>query len=320
MEPAAQNQVTFSFVAPVYNEQEGLELFYNRLSAVAHKLGEPYEIIFVNDGSADKTGDVVRKLSAADAHVRVVEFSRNFGHQLALTAGYDYAAGKAVISLDSDCQHPPELIPQLVNRWKEGFEVVYTVRQDTVGQSPSGRLFGRLVYWVIKFCSGMDLTGQADFRLLDRKALDVIRSAREQARFVRGMVRWIGFKQVAVPYVAEQRKAGKRSYTFKQSALLFIAGVFNFSALPLRLPAIVGAPMFTIAILYAIFSLLFRPFGVVASGAWNIAMLIIGLFGLQFLMLAAIGEYIARIFEEVKGRPLYIVRETIGFKGTGSVP
>jgi dolichol-phosphate mannosyltransferase len=314
MEPTPSNQVTFSFVAPVYNEQEGLELFYNRLTAVAGKLEEPYEIIFVNDGSRDKTSDVLRKLSAADPHVRAIEFSRNFGHQLALTAGYDYAAGKAVISMDSDCQHPPELIPQLVNRWKEGFEVVYTVRQDTVGQSPSGRWFGRLVYWVIKFCSGMDLTGQADFRLLDRKALDAIKSTREQARFLRGLARWIGFKQVAVPYVAEQRKAGSRSYTFKQSAALFIAGVFNFSALPLRLPAIAGAPMVAIAILYAIFSLLLRPLGVVAPAVWNIAMLIIGLFGLQFLMLAAIGEYIARIFEEAKDRPLYIVRETIGFK------
>jgi dolichol-phosphate mannosyltransferase len=210
------------------------------------------------------------------------------------------------------------LIPQLVSRWKEGFEVVYTVRQDTQGLGPAGRWFGRLVYRAIRLCSGMDLTGQADFRLLDRKALDAVKAAREQARFVRGMVRWIGFKQVAVPYVAEQRKAGKRSYTFKQSAVLFIAGVFNFSALPLRLPAIAGVPMFAAALLYAILSLMLWPFGAAPSAVWNIAMLIVGLFGLQFLMLAAIGEYIARIFDQAKGRPLYIVRETIGFKGTGS--
>jgi len=308
------SNITFSFVVPIHNEQAGLEHFLGRLTAVAKELGESYEIIFVDDGSTDETPMILARLVDADRHVRVVEFSRNFGHQVAVTAGYDFARGQAVISLDGDCQHPPETIPQLVARWREGFEVVRTVRRDTEGISAVRRGIGRLVYRVIRLCTGADLTDQADFRLLDRKAVDALRPLREKARFVRGLVEWIGFRQTTVSYVAERREKGASSYTLGQLARMSAAGVFNFSVVPLRLSAAAGGVMFAVAVLYAVISLVLWPLGAAPSGGASFVMLLIGLFGMQFLFLGLLGEYIGRIFEEAKARPIYVVRETLGFE------
>ena len=305
--------VTFSFIVPVYNEQDGLENFYARLTAVADGLGEPYEIIFVNDGSEDRTEAILDRLAATDPRVRVVEFSRNFGHQVAVTAGYDHAAGRAVISLDADCQHPPELIDQMVRQWREGFEIVYTVRADTDGISPIRRAVGRLAYRIIRKASGYDLTDQADFRLMDRRAVDALRTMREKARFVRGLVRWIGFRQVAMPYTAEQRAAGQSSYTLKQLVDMTTAGVFNFSTLPLKLAMKLGCSFLAAAALYAVVSLILWPMGVSAGRWWHLVIGIVGLFGLQFVLLGLVGEYIGRIFDEAKGRPIYVVRRRLGF-------
>lgn len=306
-------EITFSFVAPAFNEQEGLEHFHGRLKAVADSLGEPYEILFVNDGSTDDSAAVIRRLAEADPHVRSVEFSRNFGHQVAVTAGYDYARGRAVISLDADCQHPPELIPHMVARWREGSEVVYTIRRDTEGISPLRRAIGHAAYGLIKLASGMDLTDQADFRLLDRKVVRVIRRHREQARCLRGLVRWVGFRQVAMPYTAEPRAAGRSGYTLRQLADITLAGVFNFSRLPVRLAAAAGALLVAAAILYALVALVLWPIGV-APAAWaSLAVAIAALFGVQFLLFGILGEYVGRTFDEAKRRPLYIVRETVGF-------
>jgi dolichol-phosphate mannosyltransferase len=307
-------EITFSFVSPVYNEQEGLETFYKRLSAVAAKLGEPYEIIFVNDGSTDDTAGVITRLMAADSRVKYVEFSRNFGHQIAVTAGYDFANGRAVISLDSDCQHPPELIPELVARWREGYEVVYTVRKDTHGISAVRRGLGRLVYRAIRWMSGQELTDQADFRLMDRKAVLALRKTREQGRFVRGLVNWIGFRQIGVPYIAEKRLAGSSNYSLQQLIGMATAGMCNFSVKPLRVAPVLGGVFLTVAFLYAIVSLILWPFEISAGSMIHLTMFIVALFGVQFLMMGLIGEYIARIFEETKDRPLYVVRETKGLE------
>ena len=310
--------VTFSFIVPVYNEQDGLENFYARLTAVADELGEPYEIIFVNDGSADRTEAILDGLAEADPRVRVVEFSRNFGHQVAVTAGYDHAAGRAVISLDADCQHPPELIDQMVRRWREGFEIVYTVRADTEGISPIRRAVGRLAYRIIRKASGYDLTDQADFRLMDRRAVDALRTMREKARFVRGLVRWIGFRQVAMPYTAEQRAAGQSSYTLKQLVDMTTAGVFNFSTKPLKLAMRFGCVFIAAAVLYAVVSLVLWPMGISAGPWWHLAAGMVGLFGFQFVLLGFVGEYIGRIFDEAKGRPIYVVRRKLGFAAAGA--
>ena len=312
--------VTFSFVVPVYNEQDGLENFYRRLTAAADALGEPYEIVFVNDGSQDETDTVLTHLADEDIRVRVVEFSRNFGHQIAVTAGYDHAAGRAVVSLDSDCQHPPELIGEMVRLWREGFEIVYTVRADTEGISPVRRAIGRLAYRIIRGASGYDLTDQADFRLMDRRAVDVLRTMREKARFVRGLVRWIGFRQVAMPYTAEKRAIGQSSYTLKQLVDMTTAGVFNFSTAPLKLVTRVGGAFIAAAVLYAIVSLVLWPMGLAASGLWHLAAGIVGLFGVQFVLLGLVGEYVGRIFDEAKDRPIYVVRGTLGFPAAEPAP
>ncbi len=307
-------KVTFSFVCPVYNEEEGLDAFYKRLTTVAIRLGEPYEIIFVNDGSTDGTAALIERLMAGDEHIRYVEFSRNFGHQIAVTAGYDYATGQAAISLDSDGQHPPELIPQLVAKWREGYEVVYTVRRDTAGISVIRKNVGRLVYRLIQAVSGIDLTDQADFRLLDRKALEALRQTREQARFVRGLVKWIGFKQVAVPYEAQRRTAGRSNYSLRQLLRMSSAGMYNFSLKPLRLAYVLGAGLVTIAIMYALVAIILWALDCGPSAIANLSMAIVGLFGTQFFLMGLLGEYVGRVFEEAKDRPLYIVRQVRGFE------
>ncbi|MFP4105125.1 MAG: glycosyltransferase family 2 protein [Phycisphaerae bacterium] len=305
---------TFSFVVPVYNEQDGLaEKFYPRLKAVADDLGEPHEIIFVNDGSSDRTPEILRELAAGDPSVRVVEFARNFGHQWAVTAGYDYAQGRAVISLDADCQHPPEMIPQLIQRWRDGYEVVYTVRKDNEGTSGLRTTGGRCVYRVMRWMSGVDLTDQADFRLLDRRVVDVVKQHREQARLLRGLVRHVGFRQTSVPYTAEKRAAGESVYTLRQLIGMAGAGVFNFSTRPLRLVAAAGGGLAAVGLAGMIAWGILAALGL-GSAAWSLGMLMILLGGLQLIGMGLVGEYVGRIFEESKRRPLYIVREAYGFK------
>jgi dolichol-phosphate mannosyltransferase len=313
MNDTETQELTFSFVAPVFNEQEGLETFYHRLVAVADKLGEPYEIIFVNDGSSDDSAGVIHRLSLNDPHVKTVEFSRNFGHQAALTAGYDFAGGKAVISLDSDCQHPPELIPDLVARWREGYEVVFTIRQDTAGMSRIRRAIGHFGYKLIRASSGEDLTDQADFRLLDRKVVHALRQVREQARFLRGLVKWIGFKQIGIPYKAERRAAGKSTYTLKQTIRMSHAGLFSFSHRPLRMAPMVGTLLILATVAYVVLSLAMWPFQYYFKVEANLAMVVVALFGLNFWALGLLGEYIGRIFDEAKDRPLYVIRSATGF-------
>lgn len=315
MSQATPGSVTFSFIAPVHNEEAGLERFHSRLTAVAKKLGEPYEIILVNDGSIDASDAVIRRLAIVDPHVKYVEFSRNFGHQAAITAGYDHASGRAVISLDSDCQHPPELIPELVAQWREGFEIVYTVRRDTRGISLVRRATSRLAYRMIRFVSGIDLTNQADFRLMDRRAVEALKANREHARFVRGLVRWIGFRQTGIPYTAEARTTGRSTYTLRQQLNMTTAGMFNFSVRPLRLIAGLGGVLMGLAMFYLVLCLaLLWPLAAVPSGLWHLAMAVVGLTGLQMTALGLVGEYVGRIFEEAKGRPLYVVRQVGGFE------
>jgi dolichol-phosphate mannosyltransferase len=312
-----RNELTFSFVCPVFNEQDGLETFYGRLKAVADKLGEAYEIVFVNDGSRDNSAVVLEGLVRRDDHVKVVEFSRNFGHQWAVTAGYDFAAGKCVISLDSDCQHPPEMIPELVARWREGYEVVYTVRKDTKGISPIRRALGRLMYRMIRKSSGLELTDQADFRLLDRRAVDAVRSMREQARFVRGLVNWVGFKQCSLPYTAERRVAGRSQYTVRQLMGMSTAGIFNFSTKPLRLAGWLGMLFMAAAVCYVPLAVAMWWLGRPLDGWMHLTCAMLAMMGLQFLVIGILGVYVGRIFEEAKDRPLYVVRRTMGFQHPG---
>lgn len=319
MSESAPSVPTLSLVVPVYNEQEGLEAFHRRLTDAVAPLGETYEVVYVNDGSADGTDGILQRLVQDDPHVRVVAFARNFGHQWAITAGYDYATGQAVVTLDGDGQHPPELIGQMVARWREGYEVVYTVREDIEGVSGLRKWAGTLAYRVIRWSSGMDLTDQADFRLMDRRAVDVLKAHRERARFVRGLVRQLGFRQTSIPYTAQRRMAGVSSYSLRQLKEMTASGVFNFSLKPLRIIGTVGAALMVLSGLWLMLALLAWAFGQTGWVPWNLAAFAAGLAGLVLVALGVVGEYVGRTFEETKSRPLYIVRDVTGFESPGKV-
>lgn len=305
--------VTFSLVAPVHDEAEVLPEFYRQLHDAAEQLGEPYEIIFINDGSTDESLEIVRRLHEDDDRVKYVDLSRNFGHQEALTAGYDYAVGAAVITLDADCQHPPDLIGELVAKWRQGYEVVYTVKARDVQVSLPRRLAVKLMYRLISLASGMDVADQADFRLLDRKVVQVIRRTRERSRFLRGLVRWAGFRQTSVEYEPVPRVAGAPSYTLGKLARMGSAGLFNFSVLPLRLIGLAGAVALAAAVVYAIVALVLWPIRG-ASLVANLVMFGVGLVGLQTALMGLMAEYVGRLYEEAKARPIYVVRDAVGFE------
>jgi dolichol-phosphate mannosyltransferase len=304
--------VTFSFVAPVFNEAESLPSFYHQLCETADALGQPYEIIFVNDGSTDNSLEVIQSLRSTDERVRYVDLSRNFGQQEALTAGYDYASGQAVITLDADGQHPPRLIEELVARWRQGYEVVYTIRTNSRDVSALKRRTSRVFYRLFEALSGLDVADQADFRLLDRKVVEAIRRMREKGRFLRGLVGWMGFRQVAVPYEAARRVGGKSGYSMGKMLRLAGAGIFNFSHFPVRAIALVGGSMILMALAYAMLALVLWALGL-GSLAANLVMVLVGLTGLNLAALGVVGEYVARTYEEAKNRPIYIAREAAGF-------
>ena len=306
-------EVTFSFVAPVYNEAEVLPTFYAQLRDAADALGEPYEIIFVNDGSTDESLEIIRRLHEEDDRVKYVDLSRNFGHQEALTAGYDYAVGSAVVTLDADCQHPPDIIGELVARWRQGYEVVYTVKRSVAALPLWKRLISRAFYRFFAAISRLDVADQADFRLLDRKVVRVLRGLREQSRFLRGLVRWVGFRQIGVEYEVQPRAAGTPAYTVGKLARMAAAGLFNFSVLPLRAIGLTGAALVGAALVYAVAALALWPV-LGASLTANLIMLAVGMLGVQLASLGLIGEYIGRMYDEAKGRPIYVVRDAVGFE------
>ncbi len=312
MSANAQRGVVLSFVVPLYNEQESLASFYRQLHAVAQKLAEPYEIIFVNDGSTDSSGEILRDLHSQDEHVRYLSLSRNFGKHEAMAAGYDVTTGQAVITLDADGQHPPEFVDQLIAKWREGFDVVYTVRTNADAATGWKRATGRLFYSAFKHISGMDLTDCGDFLLLDRKVVEALRAVHEKSRFTRGLIQWLGFNQARLPYQALPRAGGKSGYSFGKLMATAGAALCNFSTLPLRAVAGLGVAMTCLAIVYALFALVLWLF---VGGSWlgNIVALLVGLTGLNIAALGVVGEYVGRTFEEARNRPLYVIRDAVGF-------
>lgn len=313
----------FSIVAPVYNEEEVLPQFYERLTAVMRGLGEPYEIILVNDGSRDTSLDVMNQLADVDEHVRVVNFARNFGHQVAVTAGIDHASGDAVILIDSDLQDPPEVIPELVAKWREGFDVVYAVRTAREGESlfklATAKLFYRFVYRITEVDIPLD-TG--DFRLMDRRVADVLRAMREHNRFVRGMTSWAGFKQTGVGYVRRARAAGQTKYPLKKMLTFAADAITSFSYFPLQL-MIYGSLLLAVLAVVAgaviVFLRLFMGEAFFGGQATTIVLLLaVGAFQMFFMFI--IGQYVARIYDETRNRPLYVVASRRHLADTGVLP
>jgi dolichol-phosphate mannosyltransferase len=302
---------TFTIIAPIFNEIKSIPELYRRVNEVMDSTGESWELIMVDDGSTDGSTRAIRELAEQDKHVRPVIFARNFGHQLAVTAGLDYSRGQAIVIIDSDLQDPPEVILEMIAKWRQGYEVVYAVRADREGESwfklLTASIFYRLIYLITDVDIPMD-TG--DFRLLDRKAVDVLNRMRERHRFLRGMSVWIGFKQVGVSYSRAARYAGETKYPFKKMFKFALDAVTSFSYFPLQVATYFGFFLAGISLLAIPVVIAMRLAGSQAffgQATTLIAVLFLG--GVQLISLGILGEYMGRLYDEAKGRPLYIVRE-----------
>jgi len=305
-----------SIVAPIYNESGNIRELYRRIKAVMDSIGETWELVMVNDGSGDDSQEHMEAIYAQDKrHVRVVRFARNFGHQMAVTAGMEYAAGQVVVLIDADLQDPPELIVQMLEKWREGYEVVYAVRARREGESwfklATASLFYRILYRITDVDIPLD-TG--DFRLMDRQVVKAVQSMREQHRFLRGMVSWVGFNQIGVEYERGKRFSGTTNYPLRKMLRFAWDGITGFSYLPLQLATYLGfavAGLSAIAIAIVIY---LRAFTGQQPLEGQATTLVTALFlgGVQLISLGIIGEYLGRIYNEVKGRPLYIVRDVLG--------
>lgn len=304
---------TFSIVGPVYNEMGNLPEFYHRVKEVMDGTGETWELLLIDDGSIDGSTDSIRQLAEQDAHIRPVIFARNFGHQIAITAGWDYARGQAVITMDTDLQDPPEVIPEMIARWHEGYEVVFATRSakeregETWFKLFTASLFYRLIYRITDVKIPLDA---ADFRLLDRKVVNVLKKMRERYRFTRGMAAWVGFRQVGVSYKRPARLSGETHYPFRKMFKLAINAITGFSYFPLQLATYIGFIAAILAILAIPVVVIMRLAGSAAffgQASTLIAVLFLG--GVQLICTGILGEYIGRLYDEAKGRPLYIVRE-----------
>lgn len=305
-------QPIYSVIAPVFNEQETLPHFYQRIIAVMEQVGEPFELIFVNDGSRDTSLLILRKLHQQDPRVRVVDFSRNFGHQIAISAGMDYARGKAVIILDADLQDPPEVIPELIARWKEGAEVVYAQRSSRKGETRFKLLTATLFYRLIERITSVSIPRDTgDFRLLDRSVVDTLVTMHEHHRFMRGLSAWVGFRQEAVPYERQERFAGTTKYPFLKMLRFSIDAITGFSHVPLQLATTFGFILAGLSLLGILVAVILRLVTGAIVGQASTLILVLFLGGIQLIFLGIIGEYLGRIYDEVRARPLYIVRRVL---------
>jgi glycosyltransferase involved in cell wall biosynthesis len=298
-----------SVVVPVLDEEAVLPEFHRRLAAVLDGLQAECEIVYVDDGSLDRSGAILRELNTGDGRVAVLELSRHFGKEIALTAGLDHADGDAVVVIDSDLQDPPELIPQLVERWREGYDVVYAQRSDRAGETVFKRATAWLFYRLVHRLGGIHIPrNTGDFRLLSRRAVLALRQLRERNRFMKGLFAWVGFPQVAVPYRREPRHAGATKWSFWKLWTLALEGVTSFTTAPLKIATYLGLVVAVFAFLYGAWiiskTLLY---GNPVAGYPSLMVVILFLGGVQLIAIGLVGEYIARMFDETKGRPLYLV-------------
>jgi dolichol-phosphate mannosyltransferase len=304
-----------SIVAPAFNEEEGLPQFVREVAAVLPALADDWEILVVDDGSRDGSRAVLARLQSDQPRLRWLGLSRNFGHQAALVAGLEHARGDVVITMDSDLQHPPALLPQMIERWREGYDVVYTTKKSATTFSLRRRLMMQVGYRILRLVSGLNLAfGQSDFRLLDRSVLDALVAMPERDKFLRGLISWVGFRQTGIEYQVGARFAGTEKYTFRQLLHLVTTGVFSFTILPLRMFTAFGV---TIALLSMVYGVLAAIAGAIALATNNpalsppgwatIAAAITLLGGIQLIGIGLLGEYVGRIYDETKRRPTYVV-------------
>jgi glycosyltransferase involved in cell wall biosynthesis len=307
---------SLSLVIPCYNEQEAIRETVKRLRQFCDEVQDlNVELIFVDDGSRDCTRDILKEFAAQDPRIKVVGFARNFGHQIAVTAGIDASSGDIVVLIDADLQDPPEVIHQMIEKWREGYDVVYGTRTERPGESVFKLATARAFYRLLNKLSDIPIPlDTGDFRLMNRNVVDTLRAMPERDRFVRGMVSWVGFKQTALPYIRAKRFAGESKYPLRKMVRFATDGILSFSTKPLQASVAMGmisAVMAMAGIVYAVTLRLFTNIWVEGWTALMIAVLFIG--GVQLISLGILGEYVGRIYNEIKGRPLYVVQEYTGF-------
>jgi polyisoprenyl-phosphate glycosyltransferase len=304
--------IRYSIVIPVYNEEAVLAQTYQRLKQVMSTTGEQYDLIFVDDGSSDHSVILIKELCGLDPSVKLISFSRNFGHQIAITAGMDYAEGSAIVVIDADLQDPPELILQMIAKWKEGYEVVYAKRKQRNGETFFKKKTAHLFYRLLQASTDINIpVDTGDFRLIDRKVCDVLKQLPEKNRYVRGLVSWVGFKQTAIEYDREPRLAGESKYPLKKMIKLCLDGLTSFSFKPIKLASYSGALLIVLGVVYSILLISLKLLGSSVIEGWSLVLASeLLLTGFLLTIMGIIGEYIGRIYDESRNRPLYIVGES----------
>jgi polyisoprenyl-phosphate glycosyltransferase len=309
---------TISFVFPVHNEADNVPILYEEIRAVCEQSRVEYELVFVNDGSTDRSLEIIKTLREQDPCVHFVSLSRNFGHQAALFAGMAHATGDAVITMDADLQHPPSLVPQMIALWRNGVEVVYTTKRDA-NYSIMRTLWVRAFYWIMSKLSGLKLHfGQCDFRLIDRRVAKVILQLQDYHKFLRGQVEWVGFTQQGIAYDVERRRGGTPTLHYRSRFAFAFDGIFGFSAYPLHLVTVVGAIISVMSLLYIgavcgiwLLNLLQLPYAIPLPSGWaTLTVSIVFLGSLQLIAIGIVGTYVGRIYDQSKNRPVFIVRES----------
>lgn len=311
--------IKYSIIVPAYNEEAVLAESYKRIKKVMDGTGEAYEIVFVNDGSRDRTAEIAEGLCREDRNTKLIDFSRNFGHQIAISAGMDHASGEAIVVIDADLQDPPEVIPEMIKKWKEGFDVVYGKRLKRKGESFFKKATAALFYRFLRSMTSVTIpVDVGDFRLIDRKVCNTMKLIREKNRFVRGLVSWAGFRQTAVEYIREERYAGETKYPLKKMIRFAFDGITSFSYKPLKIATTLGILCSLGGFVY-LFIVLYQALVLQMTWpGWASSISITLIFnGITLIILGIIGEYIGRIYDESKNRPLYVIREFINFPGKG---
>jgi len=297
-----------SIVAPMLDEEATARVFVDRVRSALD--GLPWELVIVDDGSTDQTPTILAEIARADERVKVVTLSRNFGHQTAITAGLDHAAGDAIVMIDADLQDPPELVTTMLEHWRAGSDVVYAMRVDRSGETPFKLATARWFYKIMSKVSDVPLAqNSGDFRMLDRRALDALLSMRERNRYLRGMTSWVGFTQTAVPYNRDARHAGTTKYPLRKMIRFALDAIASFSHAPLQLATVAGFVFAALAFLAIPVAIVFRIFGAFVPGVTTTVVAVLLLGGIQLMAIGMIGEYVGRIYDEVKRRPLYVVRD-----------
>ncbi|MGI6085078.1 MAG: glycosyltransferase family 2 protein [Acetivibrionales bacterium] len=305
-------KILCSVIVPMYNEEVVVQETYRRLTKVMDSIGESYEIIFINDGSRDNTRAMINELCNKNKNIKMIDFARNFGHQIAITAGMDYAAGDCIVIIDGDLQDPPELIPDMIKIWHDGYDVVYGRRKSRQGETFFKKFTAKVFYRILHSLTSVDIpVDTGDFRLIDRRVCEALKQLPERSRYVRGLMSWVGFRQTAIEFERSKRFAGETKYPLKKMLKLAMDGIMSFSYKPLKFASYIGSILSGISFLYLIFVVVQKLFFPETSQSGWASLIAVSLFfnGIILLMLGIIGEYIGRIYDEAKGRPLYIISE-----------